>query len=60
MISTFVDLTVSSNEWDTVFDPCVGSWTTTVASKKLNRNYIIADINKNYINLVYDRLENEV
>jgi len=52
-------ITVSSNEWDVVFDPCVGSWTTAVASKKLNRNYIVADINKDYINLVYNRLENE-
>ena len=53
-------ITVSSNEWDTVFDPCVGSWTTAVAAKKLNRNYIVADINKEYINLVSNRLENEV
>lgn len=50
---------VSSNEWDIVCDPCVWSGTTAVASKKLNRNFVVSDINEEYVNLTNNRLKNE-
>lgn len=42
---------VSSNKWDIICDPCVWSWTTAVASKKNDRNYIVSDINEKYVEL---------
>lgn len=48
---------VSSNRGDLIVDPCVGSGTTAVAAKKLERNYIVGDIHKKYISLVNKRLE---
>ncbi len=47
---------VSSNPWDLVCDPCVGSWTTAVAAKKLKRKFIVWDINENYCNLSIKRI----
>jgi site-specific DNA-methyltransferase (adenine-specific) len=41
----------SSNINDIVCDPCVGSGTTAIACKELNRNFIVGDINEKYINL---------
>lgn len=38
-----------SNEGDVVLDPFVGSGTTCIAAKKLNRNYIGIDINQEYV-----------
>lgn len=50
---------VSSNKEDLVFDPCVGSGTTAVASFRKTRNFIVGDINEKYINLTKERLKNE-
>lgn len=47
---------VSSNEWDIVCDPFVWSWTTAVASKKMNRDFIAWDISKDYVSLTNSRL----
>jgi len=41
-----------------VLDPFVGSGTTAVAAKKLNRKFIGIDINKEYIEIAQKRLEN--
>ena len=41
----------SSNPGDLVLDCFVGSGTTAVAAKKLKRNFICSDNNKNYVNL---------
>ncbi len=49
----------SSNEGDLVVDCFVGTGTTAVASQKLNRNFLCADINKEYVELSKKRLENE-
>jgi site-specific DNA-methyltransferase (adenine-specific) len=49
---------VSSNENDLVFDPCIGSGTTAVAAKKLNRNYLGIELNPEYVKLAEERLNN--
>jgi len=48
----------SSKENDCVFDPFLGSGTTSVVSKKLNRNYIGVELDKEYSMLAEKRLEN--
>jgi site-specific DNA-methyltransferase (adenine-specific) len=45
-----------SDENDVVLDCFVGSGTTAVASKKLNRNFICSDINEEYIKIAESRL----
>ena len=47
---------ISSNEQDLVFDGFMGSGTTAVASKQLNRNFIGFEINKKYIDMANKRL----
>ena len=47
---------ILSNEGDLVLDCFVGSGTTAVASKKLNRNFICSDINEEYVNVANSRL----
>jgi DNA modification methylase len=41
---------------DVILDPFMGSGTTAIAAKKLNRNYIGFEISENYYNLAVDRL----
>ena len=45
-----------SKEGDLVLDPFVGSGTTGIACKKMNRNFIGFDINKDYIELSRKRI----
>ena len=45
-----------SNENDIVLDPFVGSGTTAVASKKLNRKYLGIDIHKEYVEYANKRI----
>ncbi|WP_368900744.1 site-specific DNA-methyltransferase [Oceanobacillus oncorhynchi] len=45
-----------SNEGDVVFDPFVGSGTTSKMAKMLNRNYIGIDVSQDYINIAEERL----
>ncbi len=47
----------SSNEGDIVFDPFLGSGTTSVVAKKLNRNFIGVEKNLEYCCLTEKRLE---
>ena len=47
----------SSNEDDVVFDPFLGSGTTSVVAKKLNRQYLGVEINEEYCLLAERRLE---
>ena len=42
---------VFSNERDLIFDPFGGAGTTALASKILNRNYIITEIDPHYVNI---------
>lgn len=43
-----------------VLDCFMGSGTSAIVSKKLNRNYIGIDVNKNYINIANKRLEDKI
>jgi len=45
-----------SNKGDLVVDNCVGSGTTAVACKRLNRNFICCDNNANYVAIANKRL----
>lgn len=47
---------VSSNPKDIVFDPCVGSGTTALASLLESRRFIVFDVNKNYITITRKRI----
>lgn len=48
----------SSNEGDTVLDCFMGSGTTGVACKQLNRNFIGIEIDEKYYNIAKERIEN--
>lgn len=47
-----------TNENDIVLDNCMGSGTTGVACKKLNRNFIGIELDKNYFEIAKNRIEN--
>lgn len=47
----------SSNEGDFVFDPFVGSGTSCVVAKKLNRKYLGVDMDEKYVCLAQKRLD---
>jgi len=49
----------STDEKDLVVDYFVGSGTTAIAAKELNRNYIVFDINENCIKMLEERIKNE-
>lgn len=48
----------SSNPSDTVFDPFMGSGTTGVACKNLNRNFIGCELDPEYFKIAEDRIKN--
>ena len=47
----------SSNKGDVIFDPFLGSGTTSVVAKKLGRHYIGIEKEKEYVALAEHRLE---
>lgn len=47
-----------SNENDVVLDPFLGSGTTAIAAKMLNRKYVGIEMNEDYYNLSKNRIEN--
>ena len=49
-----------TNENDTVLDNCMGSGTTGVACKRLNRNFIGIDIDENYCKIAENRIKGEL
>lgn len=49
---------ISSNEGDIVLDPFMGSGTTCIATKQLNRNYIGIELSEEYCKIAYDRINN--
>ena len=50
----------SSKEWDVICDPFAGSFTTAVAAKELNRNFICSDLSQEYIELGTKRINGEL
>lgn len=48
----------STNEYDIILDPCIGSGTTAVAAKELNRNFIGFDLQPQFIELANRRIKN--
>ena len=48
----------SSNEGDTVFDPCMGSGTTGVACLNLGREFVGCELSKEHFSVAEDRLDN--
>ena len=46
-----------TDEWDTVLDCYLWSWTTAVACKNLNRNFIGIEINPEYVEIAKNRLK---
>lgn len=51
---------ISSNEKDIVYDGFMGSGTTALACKQLNRNYLGTEKNAEYIKMAEQRLQQEV
>jgi len=49
-----------TNENETVLDNCMGSGTTGVACKKLNRNFIGIELDETYFKIAKERIEKEV
>ena len=49
-----------SNEGDTVLDNCMGSGTTGVSAKRLNRKFIGIEKDETYFNIAKKRIESEV
>lgn len=47
-----------TNEGDTILDPFMGSGTTGIAAKNLNRNFIGIELDNNYYNMACDRINN--
>lgn len=50
---------IHTDENQTVLDPFMGSGTTGVACKKLNRNFIGIELDKTYFNIAKERIEKE-
>jgi site-specific DNA-methyltransferase (adenine-specific) len=48
----------STNEGDTILDPFMGSGTTGVACKNLNRNFIGIELDETYFNIAQERIAN--
>lgn len=51
-------ISVSTNEGDTVFDPCMGGGSTGEACKNLNRNFVGIELNKDYFEKAKERVAN--
>ena len=47
-----------TNEGETVLDNCMGSGSTGVACRNLNRNFIGIELDDNYFNIAKERIEN--
>jgi len=45
-----------SNEWETVLDFCMWSWTTILACQNTNRKWIWIELDENYFNIAKNRL----
>ena len=52
-------ITLGSREGDTVLDPFMGSGTSCLSAKKMNRKYIGIELEEEYFNISKERVENE-
>lgn len=50
----------SSNEWDLVLDPFMWSWSTWVACKNLNRDFIWIELDEKYFEIAKARINNNL
>jgi len=50
---------LNSYKGDVVLDPFIGRGTTAVVAEKLDRDWIGIDLNKDYVDMSYDRIEDE-
>lgn len=48
---------VSTNENDVILDPFMGSGTTAIACKELDRNYIGFELDKDYYDIAQERID---
>lgn len=55
LIKHFVELLSNTNDW--VLDPFMGSGTTGVVSKQLNRNFVGVELGETYFNMAQRRIE---
>lgn len=46
-----------SNEGDLVYDPFMGTGTTAIVAKKLNRNYLGSELTEKYFKVINERLQ---
>jgi len=53
-------ITLSSRENENILDPFVGSGTTCLAAKILNRKWIGIDLSEDYLKISKARLQNEL
>lgn len=51
-------MSILSNKKDIILDPFMGSGTTGVACKEMNRSFIGIELDKNYFNIAKERIEN--
>ncbi len=58
LISTLVQWI--SNPGDLIFDPFAGSGTTAIACKELNRNYICIEKEREYVDIIHQRLNTPI
>ena len=47
---------IYSNEWDLILDNCMWSWTTWVSARNLNRNFIWIELDKDFFEISYNRI----
>jgi len=48
-----------TNKWDIVLDPFMGSWTTWLACKNLDRDFIWIELDENYFKIAKERINKE-
>lgn len=58
LVETFISLT--TDEGDTILDPFMGSGTTAVAAKKMNRRYIGFELSEEFVKYADKRIKNEI
>lgn len=56
LLNQYIKNSSNENEW--VLDPFMGSGSTGVACKKLNRNFVGIELNEKYFNIAKERIEN--